>query len=619
MGNGISKSNTAAPCPSIRDSYPLLEKINSPKDLQSLSMEELPRVADEVRDLLLETCAKNGGHIGTNLGVVELTLALHYVFDFSKDRLLFDTSHQSYTHKILTGRFKQFNTICTPKGIPRFTVRGENPYDCWSAGHASTALSGAMGMAEGRDQKKQRFDVVAVFGDGALTGGMCYEALNNIGYNQTDMLLVLNDNKMSISPNVGAMFEYLKRLSDVSVSERGRREIGTIFEKLGIRYYGPVDGHNIPELIRHLQELRQVKGPKLLHVLTDKAKGVEYMEKDKTKWHEHAAFELETGIPLTQLDPSKPKFPSIESIAINALIRAASTDKDIVAITAAMAAGTGLIEFGEKFPDRFYDVGIAEEHAVTFAAGLACEGVKPFAVIYSPFLQRAFDQAVADVAMMNLPVRFMVPKAAITGDGPTQGGILDISYLRLIPNFIVMAPKDENELQHMVTTAAHYNKGPISLRYPKGTLNAKTVLDKEPNALEIGKAEIVQEGKDISLIGIGFAMEEVLKAAKELGQKKYNVEVINARFAKPLDERTLLKSVRKTGRAITVEENAKIGGFGSAVLEMLQENNQCDIALKRIGGKDAFIGYDSPQNIKADWKMDASAIVENALEILKNK
>ncbi len=619
MGNGVLKSHASPENGLNGGKYKLLEGIRSPADLRQISLDSLPEVASEVRELLLETCSKNGGHIGTNLGVVELTLALHYVFDFSKDRLVLDTSHQSYTHKIITGRFKDFATICSPKGISRFTVRGETPYDVWGAGHASTALSGAMGMAESRKYNGKSYNVVAVFGDGALTGGMCYEALNNIGYNQTNMLLVLNDNKMSISHNVGAMPEYLKRLSDVFPSERARREVGTIFEKMGIRYYGPINGHDIPEMIQHFQELSQVKGPKLLHVLTEKSKGMKYMEDDKVRWHEHAAFDLQTGIPAANLDPAKPKISSIESLAVDALIQVAQYDKDIVAITAAMATGTGLVKFGETFPDRFYDVGIAEQHGVTFAAGLACEGIKPFAVIYSPFLQRAFDQAVHDVSMQNLPVRFMVPKAAITSDGPTQGGILDLSYLRMIPNFTVMAPKDEAELQAMVKTAASYDKGPISLRYPKGTSNPNIVLNQELKELEIGKAEVVKEGNDISLISIGFAFAEAQKAALELEKEGISVEVINARFAKPLDEKTILHSLRKTSRGITIEENTKIGGFGSAVLEAMEEHNILDIPLRRIAAKDAYISYDSPANIKAEWGMDAKAIVEKAKEVLSRK
>ncbi len=587
----------------------LLDKIDNPKDLKKLKVEELQELSKEIRGVLLRTCSANGGHIGANLGVVELSVALHYVFNSPEDKFLFDTSHQSYTHKILTGRKNHFHTICIPKGIPRFTVRGENEHDHWSAGHASTALSGAMGMAEAKKQNKKEYEVIAIVGDGALGGGMCYEALNNMGYNQTDVIIILNDNKMSISPNVGAMYKHLKKLSMVADEKRPRREIGTIFQKLGIHYFGPIDGHDVKGLVDQLETIKDLPGPKLVHVLTTKGKGMEYMEKDKANWHEHGAFNVETG------ESTKKGPTAIEKIAIKGLIDLAEKDKSIVGITAAMPAGTGLLEFGEKFPDRFYDVGIAEEHAVTFAAGLAAEDVKPFVVIYSPFLQRGFDQIVHDVALQELPVRFMVPKSAITGDGPTQGGILDFSYLRMIPNMVVMAPKDENELRHMVKTAYEYNKGPISLRYPKG--NPIGVKLEEMKAIEIGKGEIIQEGNDISLISIGFMLDETMAAAELLKKDGIKAEVINARFVKPLDEKLLIKSLKKTGKGITIEENILIGGFGSAVLEMLEEKGLNEIELGRIGAPDKFIEYDKPQEIKKSFGMDPESIAKKAKEMLK--
>jgi 1-deoxy-D-xylulose-5-phosphate synthase len=587
----------------------LLERIDSPKDLKKLKVEELKQLSEEIRQTLINTCSKTGGHIGANLGVVELSVALHYVFNSPEDKILFDTSHQSYTHKILTGRRKYFHTICIPKGIPRFTVRGETVHDHWSAGHASTALSGAMGMAEARKRNKKEYDVIAVVGDGALTGGMCYEALNNIGYNQTDLIIVLNDNKMSISPNVGAMYKHLKKLSMFADEERPRREIGTIFEKLGIHYFGPIDGHNVERLVQELERMKDLPGPKLLHVLTIKGKGMHYMENDKARWHEHPPFDVETGQPI------KKGSTKIEKIAVEALIELAENDESIVGITAAMPAGTALIEFSKKFPDRFYDVGIAEEHAVTFAAGLATEEVKPFAVIYSPFLQRAFDQIAHDVALQELPVRFMVPKAAITGDGPTQGGILDFSYLRIIPCMTVMAPKDENELRNMVKTAYEYEKGPISLRYPKGTPIGVEI--KEMQSLKIGKGEIIQEGNDISLISIGFMLKETMEAAKLLKEKGIKAEVINARFVKPLDEKLILDSLNKTGKGITIEENVLPGGFGSAVLELLEDKGLNEIEIQRIGAPDEYIGYDSPENIKKQFGMDAESIAKKATKLAK--
>ncbi|MFH1695676.1 MAG: 1-deoxy-D-xylulose-5-phosphate synthase [Candidatus Micrarchaeota archaeon] len=586
----------------------LLDKIDNPKDLKKLSVEELKELSEEIRSMLVNTCSVNGGHIGANLGVVELSVALHYVFNSPEDKFLFDTSHQSYTHKILTGRRKYFDTICIPGGIPRFTVRGETEHDVWSAGHASTALSGAMGMAEARKRNKKEYDVIAVVGDGALTGGMCYEALNNIGYNQTNLIIVLNDNKMSISPNVGAMYKHLKKLSMFADEEKNRRDVGTIFEKMGIHYFGPIDGHNMEKLVQELERIKDLPGPKLLHVLTVKGKGMPYMEDDKASWHEHPAFDVETG------EPTGKKVTSVEKIAVEDLIKLGEKDNNVVAITAAMPAGTGLIKFGEKFPDRFYDVGIAEEHAVTFAAGLAAEGVKPFVVIYSPFLQRAFDQMVHDVSLMDLPVRFMVPKAAITGDGPTQGGILDLSYLRIVPNMVVMAPKDENELGDMVITAYKYDKGPISLRYPKGTpIGVKIEESKE---LEIGKGEMVRKGKDISLISIGFMLKETVEAAELLKKQGIEAEVINARFVKPLDEKMISESLKKTGKGITIEENTLPGGFGSAVLEMLEEKG-IEIEVHRIGAPDGFIGYESPASIKKSFGMDSESIAKKAKEMCR--
>ena len=594
-----------------------LKDINSPADIKHASMDDLRDIAQEIRELLIDTCSKNGGHIGANLGVVELTMALHYAFNAPKDKIVFDTSHQSYTHKIITGGREKFPTICKyPGGMTRFIVRGENPYDIWSAGHASTGLSGAMGMAEAAKQKKANYQTVCIVGDSALTGGLAYEALNNIGYNQTDMVVILNDNKMGISPNVGALHEYLKRLSTISTDDRGRRGIGTIFEKLGFKYYGPIDGHNFEEMIHHFEEIKLIKGPKIIHVLTQKGKGVDYMELDMAKWHEHAAFDVETGRPMASRGPDKAPLPSTEGLAISTLMKLAEKDEKIIGLTAAMAAGTGMKQFGEKFPSRFYDVGIAEEHATTFAAGLAAEGMKPFVCVYSPFLQRAFDQMMHDVSMMNLPVKFLIPKSAITGDGPTQGGILDISYTRILPHFVVMAPKDENELQHMVKTAVDYNDGPIAVRYPKGATPADMVFDAEPKAIPIGKAELLRDGNDITLIGIGWTVRECVKAADELKKHGIDAAVINARFAKPLDAKMITEFAKKTGKIITIEENTLVGGFGSAVLECLEQNNVSNTQVKRLGAADDYIPYDKPENIKKQFGMSMEDIVAHAKKMV---
>lgn len=594
-----------------------LKDINSPADLKQVPMEDLPAIAQEIRELLISTCSANGGHIGANLGVVELTMALHYTFNTPKDKVIFDTSHQAYTHKILTGGRDKFPTICKyPGGMTRFVVRGETPYDLWSAGHASTGLSGAMGFAEAAKHKKADYQTVCVTGDSALTGGLAYEALNNIGYNQTDMVIILNDNKMGISPAVGAFHEYLQRLSTVSMDDRGRRNIGTIFEKLGFKYYGPIDGHNFEDLVHHLNEMKQIKGPKILHVLTQKGKGVDYMEADMGKWHEHAAFDVETGRPLALRGNDKAPLPSVEATAITTLMQLAEKDKTIVGLTAAMAAGTGMNKFGEKFPDRFYDVGIAEEHATTFSGGLAAEGMKPVVCVYSPFLQRAFDEMMHDVSLMKLPVKFFIPKSAITGDGPTQGGILDLSYTRIIPHFVVMAPKDENELRHMVKTAIDYNEGPIALRYPKGQISPEVTMDAELKSIPIGKAELLKEGKDITLVGIGWSVKDVVKASAELEKQGIHATVINARFAKPLDEKMIIEHAKKTGKLITVEENTLVGGFGSAVLECLEKNGVHNIAVKRLGAADDYIPYDKPENIKKQFGMSVDDIVNAAKKMV---
>jgi 1-deoxy-D-xylulose-5-phosphate synthase len=579
-------------------------------------MDEMRDIAQEIRHLLITTCATNGGHIGANLGVVELTMAVHSVFNTPKDKVIFDTSHQTYVHKIITGRRDKFSTLCKyPGGLSRFIIRGENEYDLFSAGHASTGLSAAMGFAEAAKHQKSDYQTVCIVGDGALSGGMAYEALNNMGYNQTDITIVLNDNKMGISHNVGAMFEYLKRLSDVSFDEQGRRSIGTIFEKLGFKYYGPIDGHNFEELIHHLSEMKHIKGPKILHVLTDKGHGVEYMENDKVTWHEHAAFDVHSGIAKAKLDKTKPQHPSIESIAVSALIKLAEKDSKIIGLTAAMATGTGMVKFGEKFPSRFYDVGIAEEHAITFSAGMAAEGMKPVACIYSPFLQRAFDQIMHDVASMNLPVRMLVPKAALTGDGWTQGGILDMSYLRVIPNVVVAAPKDENELQHMVKMAIDYDQGPIAVRYPKGQSSGIS-LDAEFKTIPIGKAEVMKEGKDITLLAIGWEVQDAMKVSLELEKQGISAAVINARFVKPLDEETILKYGQKTGKIITMEENTLIGGFGSAVLECLEKHEVRNVIVKRIGAMDGYIPFDKPENIKKSCGMAVEDIVNTAQKMV---
>ncbi|MBI5884569.1 1-deoxy-D-xylulose-5-phosphate synthase, partial [archaeon] len=489
----------------------LLDAINSPQDLKQLELKRLPQLAEEIRHFLLENVSKTGGHFAPSMGVVELSIALHYVFNSPKDKIVWDVSHQAYTHKILTGRKQAFSTLRKFKGLSGFCKVCESEHDAFGTGHASTSISGALGLAEARDLKKESFEVIAVIGDGSMTGGMAFEGLNNLGYLQTDMTIILNDNKMSISPATGAMSDYLRRLSTVSIGPR--RPIGTIFESLGFKYFGPIDGHDIEEVIYTLKKIREVKGPKLVHVLTEKGKGYEHAEDNPEKFHGLGPFDKETG----ELNSKSGK--SYSKVFAETLARIAEKDDKVVAITAAMPSGTGLTVFAEKFPKRFYDVGIAEEHAVTFAAGLALQGIKPACAIYSTFLQRGFDQIIHDVALQNLPVRFFLDRAGLVGDdGPTHHGTFDLSYLRMIPEMVIIAPKDENELQHAVFTAMNYEKGPIAVRYPRGSaLGVK--VDSELKNLEIGKAELLQEGKDLTIIAAGNMGEEEVKAGKILEGK----------------------------------------------------------------------------------------------------
>lgn len=582
----------------------LLDSINSPADLKKLDLKQLNELAEEIRQFLIETISQTGGHFAPSMGVVELSIALHYVFDSPKDKFVWDVSHQAYTHKVLTGRKHAFNTLRKFKGLSGFCKIDESEHDAFGTGHASTSISAALGLAEARDLKKESFNVIAVIGDGSMTGGMAFEGLNNLGYLQTDMTVILNDNKMSIGPPTGAMSDYLKRLSMVSIGPR--RPIGTIFESLGFKYFGPIDGHNLEELVFTLKKIKEVKGPKLVHVLTTKGKGYEHAEENPEKFHGLGPFDVETG------EANGKGGKSYSKVFAETLTRIAENDEKIVAITAAMPSGTGLTVFAEKFPKRFYDVGIAEEHAVTFAAGLALHGMKPACAIYSTFLQRGFDQVIHDVALQNLPVRFFLDRAGLVGDdGPTHHGTFDLSYLRMVPGMVIIAPKDENELQHAVFTAMNYDKGPIAVRYPRG--NALGVeMDKELKAFEIGKAEILQEGTGLTIIAVGNMVEEAIKAGKELAGKGIKANVINARFVKPLDEGLLLKKMKETGKVITVEENALIGGFGSAVLELIDRKGLKNIKVERIGIPDAFIEQGSQAELRKELGLTAENIVKIA-------
>jgi len=618
----------------------MLSKINSPKELKNLKPNQLPKLSREIRRKIISTVSKTGGHLASSLGATELTVALHYSFNSPKDKIIWDVGHQAYAHKLLTGRQKKFDTLRQYQGISGFPKREESEHDIFNAGHASTSLSAALGIAEARDQKNQNFQVIPVIGDGALTGGMAWEAMNQIGYLRPDMIAILNDNEMSISPNVGALSKYLNRLivdpnynkirrkarNVLNSVPLGRLAIKTvkhaeesvkaflfpscIFEDLGFKYIGPIDGHNVDELLSTFQKVKLLGGPVLVHVITKKGKGYKYAEDDATKFHGISSFKISDGE-----KKKKAGNPSYTEIFSQTLNRLAAKNKKIVAVTAAMPDGTGLSKFKEKFPSRFYDVGICEEHAVTFAAGLAHQGLKPVCAIYSTFLQRAYDQIVHDVALQNLPVTFMLDRGGLVGDdGPTHHGCFDYSYLRHIPNMAVMAPKDENEFQHMIKTAEKYN-GPIACRYPRGE-GYGIKLNRNLAPIKIGQAEKLMDGKDLSIIAIGSMVYPSMQAALELHKYGIHAQVINARFVKPLDKK-LIKQAAKCGKIITVEENTIHGGFGSAINELLSD--QKDLEIHNIGIPDQFIEHGGVDQLKQDIELNTEGIVKKVLEIFNTK
>lgn len=618
----------------------ILDKVNSPKELKRLNKQQLKILANEIRDKILEAVSKNGGHLGSPLGAVELTIAVHYVFNAPYDKIVIDTGHQSYPHKLITGRRDNFHTLRQFKGICGFCNIEESDYDVFGAGHASTAISAALGIAKARDFKNEKYRVVAIVGDGALTAGLAFEGLNNTGYLKTDLLVILNDNRMSISPNVGAISNYLNKIvlkpgyfelrkKTRSLLEKipgiGRQEIGKVFraqemlrtiasegiffESLGFQYYGPIDGHNLDELMPALQNIRGLKGPVLLHVKTEKGKGYKFAEADIDKFHGMSPFDPVNG----QKYVTTTKMTWTDAFA-NALIRVAEENDKIVAITAAMKSGTGLHKFEKHFPERTIDVGIAEQHAVTFAAGLAVAGMKPVCAIYSTFLQRAYDQIIHDVCLQNLGVIFALDRAGLVGDdGPTHNGPFDIACFRAIPNMTIMVPKNENELQHMLYTAT-FIKGASALRYPRG--NAIGVgLDSEFRKLEIGKGEILREGNDLLILGVGPILYDAISSVEEL---KCNPTIINARFVKPLDEELILKYARKIKNIITLEEGTIAGGFGSAVLELLEDKG-VNANVKRVGIPDRFIEHGKPDIQKKLAGIDKEGIKTAINEMLDKK
>ena len=618
----------------------ILDKVNSPKDIKRLGRQQLRILAQEIRAKIVEVVSKNGGHLGGPLGAVELTLAVHYVFNAPYDKIVIDTGHQSYPHKLITGRGNNFHTLRQYKGVCGFCNIEESEYDVFGAGHASTAISAALGIAKARDFKNEKHKVVAIVGDGALTAGLAFEGLNNAGYSKTDILVILNDNRMSISPNVGAISSYLNKIvlkpgyfqlrkktgdllrkipgignetvEKLSKAEERLRTLsseGIFFESLGFQYFGPIDGHNLDELIPALQNLKNLKGPVLLHVKTEKGKGYSFAEKDIDKFHGMSPFDPVNGSKYV----TTTKMTWTDAFA-NALIRIAEENEKIIAITAAMKSGTGLNKFEKHFPDRTIDVGIAEQHAVTFAGGLAISGMKPVCAIYSTFLQRAYDQIIHDVCLQNLPVIFALDRAGLVGDdGPTHNGPFDIAYFRAIPNITIMIPKNENELQHMLYTAT-FLKGPSALRYPRGN-GIGVGLDAEFKKIEIGKGEVLKEGRDLLILGVGPILYDAMQAAEEL---KCNPAIINARFAKPLDENLILKYARRFKNIITLEEGMVNGGFGSAVLELL---NRHDIkpSLKIIGIPDKFIEHGKPDIQKKLAGIDKESIKIAIKEMLSEK
>ena len=618
----------------------ILDKVNDPGILKELSINELEQLAREIREFMINIIAGRGGHLASNLGVVELTIALHRVFDAPVDKIIWDVGHQCYTHKILTGRREAFPTIRTLNGLSGFPRREESPYDVFSVGHSSTSLSAALGIALARDLQKQKFRIAAVIGDGALTGGMALEALNYAGHINTDILAILNDNEMSISHNVGGMTSYLTRLRTDPKYFRFKEDIetllnaipsignilyrsaerikdslkyllvpGMLFEDLGFTYLGPIDGHNIGGLVDILGKAKRLKGPVLLHVATQKGRGLTYAEKEPQKFHGIGPFDIETGSPLPE-NSFNLADKGYSEIFGDALLKQAALDRTIVAITAAMSTGTGLEKFFATYPQRSFDVGIAEQHAVTMAAGLAAEGLKPVVAVYSTFLQRAYDQIMHDVCMQKLPVVFALDRAGIVGeDGDSHNGLLDFAYLRTMPELVVMAPADGAELSSMLKTALVLDS-PAAIRFPRGKTSPPV---SDPQPLPIGKGELLREGKDILILAAGSMVIPALEAHRLLAVAEISACVINARFVKPLDRELIIKWGRKCGCILTVEEHLLEGGFGSAVLEMLGEEEESgSILLERIGLENPFTGHGDRETLLAAFNLTGEGIARQA-------
>ncbi len=636
----------------------ILDSIDSPEQLRALTTTQMEQLAEEIRREIIEKVSVKGGHLAPNLGVVELTMALHYVFDTPKDLLVWDIGHQAYVHKLLTGRRDRFHTIRQFGGLSGYLRREESPYDVFGASHASTSISAALGLAAARDLQGEHFKVVAIIGDGALTGGMALEAINNAGSLKKNLIVVLNDNDKSISDNVGALHHYLGKLRHVQtfksyqrlrgmakgsieklpmVGDRareaaGRAEMsfknfvlhsksGLIFEELGFKYFGPFDGHDLPLLLDVFENIKQIDGPIMVQVVTKKGKGWEYAEEDSTKWHGPGAYDFTTGtIKKNTGDP-----PTYTEIFANTLVELAEKDTSIVGITAAMAEGTGLKKMHQRFPERYFDVGIAEQHAVTFAAGLAVANMRPVVAIYSTFMQRAYDQVIHDVCMQDLHVVFAMDRAGIVGeDGPTQHGVFDIGFMRMIPNMRIMAPKDENELRHMLYTAI-YMDGPVSIRYPRGK-GVGVTLDSEYHTLEIGKAELLSpatlelaEQQECAILAYGSTVEQAKLAAIELAEEGISVAVVNARWAKPLDEEMILRLAKGARRLVTIEDHVAAGGFGSAVLELLESRGIQGIDVRVLGCPDKLIEHGAPSILKELYGLSSSHLKDVIRDMVRTE
>jgi 1-deoxy-D-xylulose-5-phosphate synthase len=622
----------------------ILDRIDSPADVRHLERNDLSRLAEEIREEIVTICSQVGGHVAPSLGVVELTLALHYVFNTPEDRLIWDVGHQAYAHKLITGRRKRFKTLRQEGGISGFPKREESIYDPFGSGHSGTSVSAALGMAEARDLRGDDYKVVAVIGDGGLTAGMAFEALNCAGEQKRDLIIVVNDNEMSISKSVGAVSAYLNRIMTGHRINRFREDIkkflqeipgigksvvkfanqaeeslkglmvpGILFEELGFQYFGPLEGHHLDHLIETFRNIRKLKGPILVHVLTTKGKGYAPAERNPDLYHGVGQFDKATGMIYSNSSP-----PTYTQVFGRTLVELAGEDERVVAITAAMPLGTGLTEFAQCFPERFYDIGIAEQHGVTFAAGLALEGMRPVVAIYSTFLQRAYDQIVHDVCLQRVPVVFAMDRGGIVGeDGPTHQGLFDLSYLRHIPGMVLMAPKDENELRRIVATAIRYEDGPIAFRYPRGR-GYGVPLDKKIKPLEIGRGEVLREGEDLLILAIGSTVYPSLEAAAMLDQEGIGVTVVNCRFVVPLDEELIGDLAGRHRVLMTVEENVVAGGFGSAVLEFLHTRGCSFPRVHCLGIPARFVEHSPQVVLRRRYHLDPQGIADEVRTALNH-